>query len=169
MSGPLSPPFEIHRSFRQKTRRVCVGRSHRVAAAVIVHTKRRKRRGAGDAERLALRFACLGDQVCANHDLLKAALVCSLGRSDLRFESLMPLYSTTISGQASSVFDFFFLVNFVPLLLTGKDTADPSAPPYPAPPVGGTAQSKKVFLFKKRTGSTFHTTKKALQTCASIC
>ena len=62
--------------------------------------------GAGDVERLALCFARLGDQACANHILLKAALFCLLGRSGLRFESFF--------------FRFFFLVIFVPLLLTGK-------------------------------------------------
>ena len=68
ISGPLSPPFEIHRSFGQKTRRVCVGRCHRVAATVIIHTSGAKGGGdgaTGDAGRLELRSARLGDQVCA--------------------------------------------------------------------------------------------------------
>ena len=133
---PIVTTFRNSSLLRTKKRQVCVGRSHRAAAAVIIHTKRRKRRWAGYAGRLALlHLACLGDQICANHrhDLLKVALFCSLGRSGLRFESLMPLYSATIFGQASSVFSktffsiFFFLVNILPLLLTGKvNTTDHS-------------------------------------------
>ena len=50
----------------------------------------------------------------------------SLGRSGLRFKFIMPLYFTTIGGQASFFQEHFsvsfFLVNVVPLLLTEKGT-----------------------------------------------
>ena len=90
------------------------------------------------------RVICARREKVTYYTICCKQLFCSLGISGLRFESLVLLYSTTISGQACSL----FLKTFSGIFLSRKFCAPPSnRERYSAKSVR--EQKRRILLFSQ--------------------